>query len=381
MKHRYRFHPSEYALGETEQFYTDMEAKGWRLVKRGTTLSKFALVEPSRAQYRVEVSAPGFLEEANLSEGQLAVFEDCGWEYVDSCGLLHIFRSPEGSGAPEFYTDPRQQAATLKKLKRNCILGWMPAVIMMLFQWSIGFAMQGDRFWPKFTGRYYRVWIEHTAILAACWALLLWGLIGWARDAWSISRTYWRMKKGQPLDHDPRNRHIAYKRVRRTVLAVVLALAGLAARQYLTTSSTDLRAAEDVPYLRLSELGWEGEPTSFMGHDSGVTFSRSLLADYWDTVEYLDNGMGTTPWIYQDIYRLRDPAMAEKLARALMADATFGRNFQRLEIDGLDAVWTTGGLEVVAIKGEWVAYITYLPDTYDSFSPQALCKALAQKWT
>lgn len=50
MKYRYRFHPDEYALGENEKFYSDMEARGWRLVKRGQYLSKFAPVEPSRAR-------------------------------------------------------------------------------------------------------------------------------------------------------------------------------------------------------------------------------------------------------------------------------------------------------------------------------------------
>lgn len=380
MKHRYRFHPSDYALGETEQFYSDMEAEGWRLVKRGASLSKFEPVEPARTRYRVEVSAPGFLEDTSLTEGQLAVFADCGWEYVTSCGLLHIFRSPAGSGAPEFYADPRQQAATLKKLKRGCIWGWMPAVLMLLFRWSMGFAMQGQRFWPKFTARLYRTWVEHTAVQAACLALLVWGLIIWIHDAWQISRTYYRMKKGRPLDHNPKNRHLVYKCLHRTALAVSLVLAGLAAWQYLTASSADLQAPEGVPYLRLSELGWEGEPASFMGRDSGVTFSRSLLADYWDTVEYLDGSGGLNPWIYQDVYRLRDPAMAERLARALMADATFGGDFQPLETDGLDAAWSTGGMEVIAIRGNMVAYLSYLPGTYDNLDPQALCEALAEKW-
>ena len=32
---KYKFHPETYELGENEKFYSDMEAKGWRLVKRG----------------------------------------------------------------------------------------------------------------------------------------------------------------------------------------------------------------------------------------------------------------------------------------------------------------------------------------------------------
>ena len=48
---KYKFHPETYELGENEKFYSDMEAKGWRLVKRGGYLSKFVPVEPSRARW------------------------------------------------------------------------------------------------------------------------------------------------------------------------------------------------------------------------------------------------------------------------------------------------------------------------------------------
>ena len=126
---KYKLHPSEYDLGENEKFYSDMEAKGWRLVKRGNNLSKFIPVEPSRTKYRIEVTSPAFLEETELPEGQLAVFEDCGWEHVAGRGFLHIFRAPEGSDAPEFYADPRQQAETLKGIRRYL---WCSAALLLL---------------------------------------------------------------------------------------------------------------------------------------------------------------------------------------------------------------------------------------------------------
>ena len=68
--------------------------------------------------------------------------------------------------------------------------------------------------------------------------------------------------------------------------------------------------------------------------------------------------------------------MAEALAQALMADATFHGNFQSLEIEGLDAAWTTGGLELVVIKGDLAAGITY----QSGLDPVTICKALAKKW-
>ena len=50
MNRKYKFHPNQYELGENEKFYSDMEAKGWRLVKRGAYLSRFEPVEPNDAR-------------------------------------------------------------------------------------------------------------------------------------------------------------------------------------------------------------------------------------------------------------------------------------------------------------------------------------------
>lgn len=41
MNWRYGIHPNNYAIGETEKYYSDMSEKGWELVKCGITLSRF----------------------------------------------------------------------------------------------------------------------------------------------------------------------------------------------------------------------------------------------------------------------------------------------------------------------------------------------------
>ena len=102
-RRRYRFHPGDYELGENEKFYGDMEAQGWRLVSRGAFLSRFAPAEPSAARYRVEVAEENYyayLTDEDMDDGRLAVFADCGWEFVTGRRLLRIFRAPAGSGAP-----------------------------------------------------------------------------------------------------------------------------------------------------------------------------------------------------------------------------------------------------------------------------------------
>ena len=94
MNWRHGIHPNNYAIGETEKYYSDMSEKGWELVKCGITLSRFQKTEPKKMRYRVEVVNLKSLEDGHLPEEQIAVYEDCGWEYVISRGYLHIFRAP-----------------------------------------------------------------------------------------------------------------------------------------------------------------------------------------------------------------------------------------------------------------------------------------------
>ena len=381
MKYRYQFHPGDYELGENEKFYGDMEAKGWRLVKRGGRLSKFAPVEPSRARYRIEVFAPGFLEQSVLPEEQVAVFADCGWEYVTDRGLLHIFRAPAGSDAPEFYSDPAQQAETLKALRKNTLWGWSPALLWLVVYLGLNALMKGS---AQVLGDLQRRFIQIPPLYFAVGFTILWQLYQHTRDAWIITRTYRRLKNGVPLDHNPRKRHVLHKLVNRTLAGLAAACLLLMAVQLAATRSTDPADRVNEPYLLLTDLGWRGEQgVSVLGDESSVTHTPSLLADYWDVREFLKTPAGRTVWMYQDVYRLRDAGMARALAEASMKTATFGddgKNFQPLEAAGLDAAWTNGHLEVVAVKGPYVAYVSYLGASHDDFVPLPLCAALAERW-
>lgn len=376
MNRKYKFHPGEYELGENEKFYSDMEARGWRLVKRGKYLSRFAPVEPSAARYRIEVYTPPFLEDRTLPEGQLAVFEDCGWEYAADHGFLHIFRAPEGSDAPEFYADPAQQAETLKRMKRDAVWGWVPAAAVWTLWLLLYLALNGaGRFAAEFRLRL----VELTPLFLLAGALLLQACYSRVRSAWIITRTYRRMKRGMPLDHSPGKSRRVHQAANGALWALVLLSGALLALQLASTRSTDLPEETAGPYLLLADLGCEGERTAFMNRDSGVTRSPGLLADCWDMREYHEDPSGMGPALYQDAYRLRFPAMSDWLAEALLDAATLSRreDFRPLEVPGLDRAWA-GRNEVVAVKGDMAAYVTLLP--YDDFDPQALCQALAEKW-
>lgn len=381
MKYKYKLHPNQYELGENEQFYSNMEAKGWRLVNRGAYWSKFEPVEPSHARYRVEIHRRDFLNEElpGLPEEQLIVFEDCGWEYVTNCGDLHIFRAPAGSDAPEFYTDPAQQAETLKKMKREAVWGWVPSILIWGLLLAMNIALSGS---SKITGDFQRRFVEVPPLFFLAFFLLLEELYNRIRGAWLITRTYRRLKKGIPLDHNPRKNRWLHRAVC-TVLWVLIAANGvLLAAQLIGVKSYDMPEEPDGPYYLIKDIGFEGVRTEFMGHESGVTHSRTLLADYWDTEEYIYIDETRSVFVTQDIYRLYNENMANWLAQALMKTAIFGaggKNFEPIKTDAADAAWASHELEVVVVKGPYAAYVCQTGWS-KKFDAQAICSALAARW-
>ena len=214
-----------------------MEAKGWRLKKRGAYLSRFERTAPSSARYRVEVFQPDAWAAKDLPEEQKAVFEDCGWEYVCPSLPLHIFRAPAGSGAPEFYDDPAQQAETLKKMKRDAVWGWVPTLAVWAVWLFIYLTLNGA---GKFAAEFQLRLVELPSLFLLAGTLLLQEFYSRVRKAWIITRTYRRVKKGIPLDHSPGKGRRVHKAVNGTLWALVLLSGLLLAAQLIFTRSADL---------------------------------------------------------------------------------------------------------------------------------------------
>jgi len=221
MKYRYKIHPYDFILGENEKFYSDLEAEGWRVIKRGRFLSKFAAAQPSRVRYRLEVAAPGFMENGStMPPEQQAVYEDCGWEYVLGRGLLHLFRAPEDSDAPEFYMDPADQIPAIEALRRQNYSGWVPAMAffacnMFLVKYRVYGVMGIFRSW-------------HALMAAEPWAvgiitaLFLLSVYQAVEQTWYVNRVCRHLKQGIPLDHSPQGQRPARKIVYGALLAMLV---------------------------------------------------------------------------------------------------------------------------------------------------------------
>ena len=382
MNPRYRFHPSGYALGESEKFYSDMEAKGWRLVKRGWFLSKFAPVKPSRTRYRIEVSSPGLWEDGSpLPPEQLGVYEDCGWEYAAGSNPIHVFRAPEGSEAPEFYADPAEQAETLKLLRSQAIRGAVPFLTVLipnLFFFGPRRNLQGN------LGVWHTWFIEDTAfyLFFALLILFVWYIS--LRNVWLINGTYRRLKNGVPLNHDPQKRHPVHKAVYAAFLLLLAVSGALAIVQKAGTWKGDLPIEADGPYLLLQDFDCDLErrvPDTWSQAESSLKHTRSLLADYWDVYEVVEED-GDIGWMYQDVYRLRSPMLAKGLVEALKNSTTFGSDSRDCTAYALPDLmaWVYRDLEVVAVSGNMVAHITWAGRDWRNPDPEPLLEALRARW-
>ena len=359
MKIRYGIHPKEFAIGETEKYYSDMAAKGWQLVKRGITFSKFEKTEPKQMRYRVEVVAPKMLVNGELPEEQVAVYEDCGWEYVFSSGFLHVFRAPEGSDAPELYLEPEQQAGTLKSL-RGKYIGSLLSPFITIFVLNLLAFLMGTYPGDKWAADHFRTWMENGALVIAFYLFLVWAIFHDICGLFHISRLYSRMKKGIPLNHTAKPR--SWVRISISCL-LMIAAAGCIIYDFSGDRTYIMQDTAQGPYILLSDLGIEGKriPNMFNGEESTVRFNNSIAVSHWDCREFLLVGDSDDAWMYQDVYVMKNPAMIDRMVEALMITSTFARSveqFTEVDIPGLDKAYMNSRLECIAVKNNTIWMLT-----------------------
>lgn len=366
MNRRYCIHYGDYAIGENEQLYETMARKGWRLVKRGTYLSRFARCEPQERKYRIELSSPQFLDgDQELPEEQVQLYADCGWEFVTRCGLIHVFTAPAGSDAPEFYSDPRQQAATLRALRRGYWLGWLTAALVVGFNFLMLLAVQGGepaQQLSKLGAEICLSWVRATAPFVLYSLFWFWALISSIYGSVRTMALYHRLKKGVPINHEPRRHYALRNAALAGKWALLLVFAVLSIVQYAGTQKQEMPLQSDGPYLTLSDLGWGSQRTTmfYLEESSSVETSRSLAAQMWNTYECVLDEAGRERWMYQKVYQVSTPAAAQRLAQWLMWDATFAKgpqDFEPVLIEGLDDAYSCG-MDSIAVQGEWVWYTT-----------------------
>ena len=385
MKYTWRPTPQLWAIGETQAHYAKMAARGWMLQKRGTRFDRFIRTEPQQLQFWLEFTtrragSDVFDGPDEIPEEQLQLYEDCGWKHISSQVSVHVFAAPDDPSIPQPYDigDPQQDAMMrqLQKTYRNDILMFLitlPLLIAVIV--GSGFAPLHD-------------------VLTGWWWGMFW-LFGLAGSVWVSFYGFFRMRRLRKrllAGERPRGTHLrlfnGIKYVFAT-LSVLCLLVGVAELALSFDSRYPLPERSDGIYVVPSEaLDMPRTPAeeSFYGKlDPGqanaVDVSYALpFFKLYEVQEILGDDDLTT---WQDIYVLKFPSLAPRLAQSLMEDSVFAdaEYYVPVEIDGLDAAWyVPTAMEYVAYKDNKVVYGIVNGD-YESDYLIPMLEATAKLWS
>ncbi|WP_294855684.1 DUF2812 domain-containing protein [uncultured Oscillibacter sp.] len=217
-------------LDRNESWFSDMAEKGL-FVDHFTRWSVwFRRGRPQKTRYRMDVLSRA------LTEDELVLYDSCGWHFAalhteegfrkDIC--YYVFQTDENAGVPELYTDPMEQAKSLKRLhgrlRRDVFL---MLVFLAVVVWNVTNPRRPDlRFELLVTGeqpvRIYWVFF--------CLLEIVNSLRGWL----NIRRLRRRLTGGEPLDH-----HADYRKAHRQYV-VISGLKLLLAGWFITVIATQV---------------------------------------------------------------------------------------------------------------------------------------------
>ncbi|BAQ11118.1 hypothetical protein OXB_2647 [Bacillus sp. OxB-1] len=366
-----RLRSDEWRIGEHESWFADMAAQGLHLKKLGRIFARFERGEPKRTRYRIDVSI-----HKKMSEEQMELYEEGGWEFVTQYGAFYVFSSPAEREAPELHTDPAEQAYTLRELDKKLFGNALFILVALLL-----IAGMLSSLWFLDRTPVYML-VEGMAVQQT----VLTVVIGYqayiaVRGAVSIRALQKRLNEGRPIDH-----HAPYrKRWRRHTFIALLFLLFAAASavmpiMYLVKEKTATLpgSSPELPIVRLAEIeqnpelirepymiddvdwanrySYNWSPLAPLQYDTDE--SGTVPGETWD-----DESGGYSPSLHTKVYRLSMLSLADPLVSDLVKRYQYG-NEQFIEtahpdLDRLLVHEDAEVKEIVARRGKAVVYVRY----------------------
>ena len=133
-----------------EQYYTDMHAKGWKLVPPSENDfagalggQKFEACEPENVVYKI-----GFNPIRKDRESYIQMFEDYGWEPCGSLNDFYIFRKNADGVQPEeldIFSDDESRLDMAKKILRTKLPILLILTVCILIPQTLRLVFRDDR--------------------------------------------------------------------------------------------------------------------------------------------------------------------------------------------------------------------------------------------
>ena len=372
-----KLRPSNYwRIGEHESWFADMSLQGLHLHNMGTTFAHFEKGEPKKMEYRIEVT-----KNKSISDEQIEMYEENGWDYVTSYEYFHVFASPVERNATELHTDSAEQAYTLQQLSKRLILNAIVSAVGFIF--FIG--MLGST-----------LFLDGTPITFVILYLIYLSI----RAMLAIRALRRNLQEGKAINHHAPWEKTLRKNTALSIVFVTIALSSTALPwiQILKSETVTLPEGDaDLPLVRLADL--EQNPMLVREEyymrdeiDRGNSYSTnwSLFApiqyesDENGLIEdkvWLDENGTYSPSVSTEVYELTFQAFASPLVADLIKWHSYGDETEpyveinHSEFDQLIVYEEAKKKELFASRGKVVMYIRY----YGYAEMESIIENTAQK--
>jgi len=293
-------------------------------------------------RYRIDAAPQksGILADGpGLTDEDIAMSADLGWEYVAARGQFVIYRSTDPE-IPELHTDPLVQALAIQQIRRRergsvgtCFF-WVALYPLLNIRGEWLLQMLNAGTWFSIAGK----------------LLLAWIFAGVLARAIHLRRLRKRLQRGETLDHGKSwKRRGMWYHVRRIAFAVcALVWLCFAVHGLLATmdgaNKRPLSDWPDPPFATMHDLAPEAAYQQNDFFDDLNTFEsrRDPLAPvvaHWreNATLTLPDGSRISGGWNVDYYETVSPWLAREVAREYLASARNGRHYEKLELSPPDA--------------------------------------------
>ena len=326
---------ADYDIEGLQSYFEEMAAKGLHLKKDGifAHFASFERGEPREARYRMDVKEKRNAimdgDNGRPAEEQIELCSELGWEYVDSIGAFHIFRTYDAA-APELNTDAALQSIAARRIVRSQI----ESVLVLCF-WLLIYPvlkLDGLLLPTMFT--------VGTDVMLLAFIIDIWWIAGSIARLIYLSRIKKRLEAGESIVRRVKRSSVRYiaPRIAFAVLAAATVCLFIARWSEADKGRIPLEEyAGELPFATIADIvPGKYERMGFPLTDGIQTRSDILAPVVIDFREYaavtVTGGKAFSGGLLIDYYETVSPRLARAAAEELLLNARLKRHYTPMDL-------------------------------------------------
>lgn len=331
---------ADYDIEGLQSYFEEMAAKGLHLKKDGifAHFAAFERGEPREARYRMDVKEKrnSIMDDDNgrPTDEQIELCDELGWEYVDSIGAFHVFRTYDAA-APELNTDAALQSIAAKRVVRSQI----DSVLVLCFWLLIYPVLKLDGLLLP------TMFMVGTDVMLLAFIIDIWWIVGSIARLIYLSRIKKRLEAGESIVRRVKRSSARYIAPRIAFAVLAAATVCLFITRWSEADKGRIPLEEyagELPFATIADIvPGEYERLGFPVTDGIQTRSDILAPVVIDFREYaavtVTGGKAFSGGLLIDYYETVSPRLARAAAEELLLNAKLKRHYTPIELADVGA--------------------------------------------